>query len=226
MRARVAGLLYLAVCILGPIRLAYIPSALFVSGNAAATAHNIASHEGLLRVGILSDLAVATIEIFLVITLYRLLSDVNALWAATMFVLGLMDVPIYFMNTLNDFGALLFAQGSDFVSVFEQPQRDAITMLFLTFHRYGTTINDVFFGLWLIPLSMLVYRSGFLPRVLGVWLALNGLAYLAESISGLMFAQHAASVANIIVPLQLGEVAFALWLLVVGVRQKPIAATA
>src|SRR5579883_425606 len=219
-RARVSGLLYLAVCVLGPVRLAYIPSVLFVAANAAATARNIAAHEGLMRIGIFCDLAVSTTEIFLVLALYRLLRDVNAWLATVMVVLGLMDVPIYFMNTANDFGAILFARGSDFVAAFEQAQRDAMTMLFLSFHQYGTLINDVFFGLWLVPLGMLVYRSRFLPRALGVWLVLNGFAYLAENIAGLFFRQYAPLVAHIIIPLQLGEVVFALWLLVIGAKPK------
>ena len=220
MRARIAGLLYLAVCVLGPVRLGYIPSVLFVSGNAALTAHSIATHEALLRIGIFCDLVTATVEIFLVLVLYSLLRGVNRQWAILMLVLGLMDVPLYFMNTLNDVGAMLFARGGDFLAPFDQAQREAMTSLFLTLHQYGTTINDVFWGLWLLPLGVLVYRSAFLPRILGAWLMLNGLAYLAESVSGILLPQYAATVDRVVSPLELGEVAFALWLLVIGAKPR------
>ncbi|MEO9263489.1 MAG: DUF4386 domain-containing protein [Candidatus Baltobacteraceae bacterium] len=218
MRARIAGLLYLVVCIVGPVRLIYIPSVLFVAGSAPATAHNIAAHVGLMWTGIFCDLVTATTEVFLVLALYRLLGDVNRNWAITMLVLGLLDIPIYFMNTLNDVGAVLFARGAGFLSAFEQPQRDAMSMLFVTFHHYGVVINEVFWGLWLLPLGMLTYRSTFLPRILGVWLIFNGFAYLAQSVSGILFPQYNALVENITFPNQLGEVAFVLWLISMGAR--------
>lgn len=120
--ARIAGLLYLGVVLLGPVRLIYIPSVLFVAGNAAATAQNIAAHEHLFRFGIYADLFTATIEIFVVLALYRLLNGVDRTVATIMVILGLADVPIYFINTLNDFGARLFARGADSLAAVRHPR--------------------------------------------------------------------------------------------------------
>ncbi len=223
--ARIAGLFYLAVALLGPIRLIYIPSVLFATGNASATAHNIASHEHLFRVGIYADLLCATMEIFLLLALYRLLNGVDRTLATIMVVLGIADVPIYFVNTLNDFAALLFARGTDLVSAFGQPQRDAMVMVYLNLHHYGAVVNEVFWGLWLLPFGLLVYKSGFLPRILGVWLILNGVAYLAENLTGVLLPQFAGIVGNIAFPLQLGEVAIMLWLIVMGAKDRSAVAT-
>lgn len=145
-KARVAGLLYLAVTIVGAFSLMYIPGLIYVPGDAAATAHNIASHEALFRTNIFLEIWGATLEIFLVLALYRLLAVVNRSLAIVMLVLGLMDVPIFFVNSLNDVGALLFARGADFLSAFAEPQGEAMVMLFLRLHHYGEVVNEVFWG--------------------------------------------------------------------------------
>ncbi|HME80732.1 MAG TPA: DUF4386 domain-containing protein [Candidatus Eremiobacteraceae bacterium] len=220
--ARIAGLLYLAVVLLGPVRLKYIPSVLFVTGDAAATAHNIASHEHLFRIGIYTDLLSATMEIFVMLALYRLLNGVDRTLATTMVILGIADVPIYFVNTLNDFGALLFARGGDFLSAFGQTQQYAMVMQYLNLHDYGVVVNEVFWGLWLLPFGILVYKSGFLPRILGVWLVLNGFAYLAQNFAGVLLPRYADAVGNVAFPFQLGEVAIVIWLIVMGAKERPV----
>ena len=155
--ARVAGLLYLTL-MTAPLRLIYIPNKLFVHGNATATAGNIAAHETLFRLGILSDLFTATMSIFLTLALYRLFKDVDKFLAWLVVILGaLMVTPIYFLNTLNDAAALLLVRGADFLSAFDTPQRDALAMLFLRLHGHGVVVNEVFWGLWLFPFGLLVY---------------------------------------------------------------------
>src|SRR5215470_11720054 len=140
--ARVAGFLYVLLGIVGPLRLIYIPNKLIVSGNATATANNIATHEMLFRFGIVSDLVGATIVIFVTLALYRLLKGVNQNLAVLMVILGsLMVTPIYFINTINDAAALLLVRGGDFLSVFDKPQREALAMLFLRLHHAGIVAN-------------------------------------------------------------------------------------
>jgi hypothetical protein len=218
--ARVAGLLYLLLTLVGPFRLIYIPNTLFVDGNAAATASNIASHAWLFRLGIAGDVFTGAISLFLTVALYRLFKDVNKHLALLMLVLGLMDTPLYFFNVLNDSAALILVQGADLLSAFDQPQRDALTMLFLRMHGQAIVAAQVFWGLWLFPLAMLVIRSGFIPRFLGVWLIINGFAYLALSFTGLLFPSHQDAVAQIAFPCQLGEIAFMLWILIMGARPR------
>ena len=223
---RVAGFLYLLL-LAAPLRLVYIPSKLIVTGNATATANNIAAHELLFRFGIVADLFTGVMALFLTLALYRLLKGVDQGLAVLMVILGsLMVTPIYFLNTLNDAAALLLVRGADFLSVFEKPQRDALAMLFLRLQHHGVRVNEIFWGLWLIPFGILVFRSRFLPRILGVWLILNSLPYLATSVTGLLSPQYEATVWNIGFPLTLGELAIMLWLLIKGAKPQPLAAPA
>ena len=224
--ARIAGLLYLTL-LTAPLRLVYIPNELFVEGNPGATANNIAAHQTLFRLGILSDLFTATMAIFLTLALYRLFKDVDKGLARLVVILGaLMVTPIYFVNTINDAAALMLARGEDFLSVFSKPQRDALVMVFLHMHGQGIRANEVFWGLWLFPFGLLVYKSGFLPRILGVWLMLNCFAYLALSVTGIMWPKYEDKIYQSLFPVMLGELAIMLWLIIMGAKQRRPVATA
>jgi hypothetical protein len=166
---RIAGFLYLLLVVAAPVRLIYIPSKLFVHGSAAATANNIAAHELLFRLGIVTDLFCGTILIFLVLALYRLLKGVDQNQAVLMVIIGgVMPATIDFLNVLNDAAALMLVRGVDFLSAFEKPQRDALAILFLRLHHDEVVAAEILWGLWLFPLAILVYKSRFLPRFLGV----------------------------------------------------------
>ena len=213
---RVAGFLYLLLVLAAPLRLIYIPAKLFVHENATVTANNITAHELLFRLGIVSDLFCGTILIFLVLALYRLFKGVDQNLA----------VLVVFFNVLNDAAALVLVRGADFLLVFEKPQRDALAMLFLRLHRQEIVAAEILWGLWLFPLAILVYRSCFLPRFLGIWLIINGFAYLAMSFTGLLLPQYEHAVSNIAFPAQLGEIAIMLWLLIVGAKPSAPAVAA
>jgi len=224
---RAAGFLYLLLVIFAPVRLIYIPGKLFVTGNATATANNIATHETLFRLGIVSDLFCGTILIFLVLALYRLFKGVDQNLAVLMVIVGgVLPAAIDFFNVLNDAAALVLVRGADFLSVFEKPQRDALAMLFVRLHHHEIVAAEILWGLWLFPLALLVYRSHFLPRFLGVWLIINGFAYLILSFTGLLLPQYEEMVSNIAFPAQLGEVALMLWLLIKGAKPQPLDAAA
>ncbi len=156
-----------------PFSLIYVPGKLIVKGNAAATADNILAHETMFRLSILADLVSQVIFICLAIALYRLLRDVSRPWAWLMVGFVFVSASVCFLNVLNDIAALILFQGADFLSVFDKPQRDALGMLFLRLHSYGIFIAEMFWGLWLFPFGLLVFRSGFLPRFIGVWLMIN-----------------------------------------------------
>jgi hypothetical protein len=223
---RVAGFLYLLLVLFAPFRLIYIPSTQIVRGDATATANNIAAHELLFRLGIVSDLFCGTILIFLVLALYRLLKGVDQNLAVLMVILGgLLPATIDFLNVLNDAATLVLVRGADFLSVFEKPQRDALAMLFLRLHHQEIVAAEILWGLWLFPLAILVYRSRFLPRFLGVWLIINGFAYLTMSFTGLLLPQYEDMVSNIAFPALLGEMAFMLWLVIKGAKPQPLAAS-
>ena len=219
--ARVVGLLYLLL-MTAPLRLIYIPTKLIVSGNPAATANNIVAHETLFRLGIASDLFTGTMAIFLMLALYRLFKGVDQDLARLVVILGsLMVTPIYFVNTLNDIAALTLVRGADFLSAFEKPQREALAMLFLRLHHSGVVVNEVFWGLWLLPFGLLVYRSRFVPRILGVWLVINCFAYLVISFTGVLLPHYEQRVSQWVFPAMLGELAVVLWLLIKGAKERP-----
>jgi hypothetical protein len=127
---------------------------------------------------------------------------------------------------VTDAAALLFARGSGYLSVFDKPQRDAFARLFLDLHHQLDLTNFMFAGLWLFPFGLLVYRSRFLPRFLGVWLTLAGFAWVAFSLTGFLFPAHADKAFSITQPIAMGEVATMLWLVIMGAKEKPLAATA
>lgn len=224
---RVAGFLYLLLVLAGPVRLIYIPSKLFVHGNAAATASNIAAHEWLFRLGIVADLFCAVILIFLALALYRLLKGVDQNLAVLIVILGgVMPALIDFVSVVSDAAALMVVRGADFLSVFDKPQRDALAMLFLRLRDHQNTAAEILWGLWLLPLAILVYRSRFLPRFLGVWLAINGFAYVILSLTGELLPQYQNKVFLYSQPALFAEVAFMLWLVIKGARPPAPAAAA
>jgi len=224
--ARVAGLLYILASVVGLVRLLYIPKVLLVYGNATATANNVAAHESLFRLGIVSGLVASVLWLFVPLALYRLLKEVNQTLAVLMVILGsLMQVPLFFVNTVTDAAALLLARGGGYLSVFDKPQRDASARLFLDLHHQLDLASLVFAGLWLFPFGLLVYKSRFLPRFLGVWLMIACFAWLAFSFTGLLFPAYGDKAFSITQPIALGEVATMLWLVVMGAREKRLAAT-
>jgi len=216
---RVAGFLYLLLVLAGPVRLIYIPSKLFVHGNATATANNIAAHELLFRLGIVSDLFCGTILIFLLLALYRLFKGVDQNLAVLMVILGgVMPALIDFVGVVSDAATLMVVRGADFLSVFDKPQQDALAMVFLRLRDHQNTAAEILWGLWLFPLAILVYRSRFLPRFLGVWLTINGFAYVILSFTGELLPQYQDKVFTISQPALFAEVAFMLWLVIKGAK--------
>jgi hypothetical protein len=220
--ARIAGFLYLLLAIPGPFSLMYVPGKLIVSGNAAATAGNIMEHEMLFRLGILGILLSGITFVLLAMSLYRLFSGVNKTHASLLVVLVAISVAISYLVELNQLGALLLLRGGDFLAVFDQPQREALAFLFIKLHGQGITINEMFWGLWLFPFGWLVMKSGFLPRILGAWLIVNGVAYVAMSCTALLFPQYGNLAYRIATPILFGEMAIMLWLLIKGVKVEPL----
>jgi hypothetical protein len=225
-QARTAGWLYLLLVIPGPFVLIYLPTKLIVRGDAAATAANLLAHETLFRFGMVADVAGSVFFVVLAFALYHLLSRVDPTQAAFMVALVMVSSAIACVNVLPNAAALALARGGESLTVLDQTQREALAMLFLRLHSIGDTVNETFWGLWLVPFGMLVYRSGFLPRFLGAWLVVNGAAYVALSGIGLMRPGLSGKAFLYAQPLLFGELAVMLWLIIKGAKQKPLAATA
>src|SRR6266852_129375 len=224
--ARIAGAIYLSTAVTAPFSLIYLPRTLIVRGDATATASNILGHETLFRLGIVADLITSVIFLLLAMVLYRLLSGVNKTHASLMVALVLVSVAVGFVNVLNNIAALTLFRGADFLAVFDKRQLDAMAMLFLRLHGQGLVINEIFWGLWLFPFGVLVMRSGFLPRILGVWLIVNCFAYLALSFTGLLLPQYYDVAFRIAFPPLVAEIAIVLWLLIKGAKVQPLEARA
>lgn len=223
---RFAGLLYVLASIAGFFAMGYVPGKLIVHGNAVATASNIAASETLFRLGIAGELIGYAGFIFVALALYDLLKGVNRRHASLMVGLIVVSVPIAFANELNSIAALALVRGADFLSVIEKPQREALAMLFLNLHFHGFVVAEIFSGLWVFPLALLVYRSRFLPRFLGVWLGLAGFAWVIMSLTGILLPQYYDKVYTLTQPAVIGEIAFMLWLVIKGARPPGLAATA
>jgi hypothetical protein len=225
-KARSAGFLYLLLGLTAPIGLLYVPGRLIVFGDAAATADNLRSSGGLLRIGMASELVHQIIVIFLVLALYRLFKDVSETLAVQTVILGaLVSVPIMFVNVLNEIAALVLVGGADFLAVFDRPQLDALAYLFLRLHSQGITVTSIFWGLWLFPFGMLVIRSGFIPRVFGVLLMIAGSAYLASAFATLVVPETAPLVNTVAGPLEIAEVPIIFWLVIWGAKPPKTDAT-
>jgi hypothetical protein len=218
---RVAGFLYLLLgfSVFRPI---YVEGALIVRNSASATAHNIATHESLFRLGIVCDLLAGLSCLVVALALYRVLKRVDRSLGILMVLLGgCMPLVMDFLNSLNDIAALLLARGDGFLSAFNQPQQAALATLFLRIHEHGYVINEIFAGLWLFPFGILVFRSVFLPRLIGVALMINGCAYVTIAFTGLLAPNFVDRVTRVVSPALLGEGAIMLWLMIKGARLQP-----
>jgi len=220
---RFAGLLYVLASLVGIFALLYVPSKLIVRGNPLETARNIAASETLFRVGIVAHLIGEALFVFVALALYDLFKAVNRRSALYMLTLILLAIPIAFVNELNAIAALLLVRGSGFLTILDQAQRNALAMLFLNLRGYGFDVAGIFWGLWLFPLGLLVYRSGFLPRILGVALIANGFAFPINSLTSLVLPHYEALVSGWTRPFHFGEQLFMLWLLIMGAMPKPAA---
>jgi len=212
-RARIAGFLYLMVNLPAPFALIYLPSRLIVRGDAAATAANIMASESLFRLAIVGFLFTLTASIFLVLALYQLLKVVNKNMASLMVIFMLVSIPIGMLNELNNLAILLLLSGADYLKVFTTEQLQALVYLFLRLHNQGFNIAQIFWGLWLFPMGYLVFKSGFLPRILGILLMIACFGYVIQS-----FAAFLGYNLSIIFFTGWGELFLLLWLLIKGVN--------
>jgi hypothetical protein len=194
----------------------YVPRKVIVHGNAAATASNILAHETLFRFGIAGEIIGQAGFIFVALALYDLLKGVSRRYASMMVMLIVMSVPIAFVNELNSIATLVLVRGADFLSVLDKTQREALAMLFIKLHGQGFVVAEMFWGLWLFPLGLLVYRSRFLPRFLGVWLGLAGVAWVLLNLTGILLPEYQDKVDTYSQPAMIGEIVFMLWLLIMG----------
>jgi len=223
--ARIAGSLYLVVALFGGFAELVVRDGIVEAGNAAATAENIRGSATLFRLGFASDLVQATFFLFTAMALYLLLRHVNELVARAMVVFVAVSVAIICLNLLNQFVALQVATDSVSAAALGPAGSDVLVGLFADMHAGGYLIAQIFFGLWLLPLGYLVYRSGSFPKVLGVLLAIGCFGYLIDTFATFLAPGVAGRIEWIVVaPAAVGELWFVAYLLVKGVRvpERPV----
>ena len=202
---RALRILYPIWMAFGIFGIIYVPSALIVVGNATETAAKILSNEFLFRAGIAGNLITQLIFIFAVLLLYKLFESVSKNHSLLMAVLALVSVPITMLNELNNAAALL---------LLHDPQQ---MMLFLNLHSQGVIIASIFWGLWLFPLSYLIYKSGYFPKIIGTAVIIGGFGYTLGSFSALL-APSSKTILSLFEFMTFGEVVFLLWLVVRGAK--------
>jgi hypothetical protein len=223
--ARVAGLWYLGFS-LGPFYLLYVPSQTVVQNDAAATAARVLSHETLYRWGMCAEALGAVIFVGLSLALYRLFEDVDRHRARQLVALVLVSSALGLVNVAFSAAALLVFRGGDAFAAFDAHTREAIGMLLIRIHGQANGVNQTFWGLWLLPFGSLVVRSRFLPRWLGYWLLLDGIAWVVVGMTWFLAPDHADALFRYFQPIFFAELAAMLWLLIVGARERPPVASA
>ena len=213
--ARTTGFLYMLLIPLGVFAMIYVPNTLFVAGDIAATVSNIMANQTLFRVSIMSALITQVVQIFVVLYLYKILKPVNKNHAVLMVVFILVAVPIAMLNELNHFAVLLLLNGTDYLTFFTSDQIQSLVALFLDLRQTGIFIAQIFWGLWLFPMGYLVYKSGFLPKIIGALLIVAVFGYLADSFVFFFIPDFGITFSEFTF---LGELLITFWLLIKGVN--------
>jgi len=209
---RVAGFFYLVLVIVGVFGLLYVPSQIIVQDDATATVNNILANETLFRMGIVSALLTQVIFIFLALSLYKVLSIIDRTQAVLMVVLALIGVPIAMLNELNPIAALMVLKNPELSAL--APETAA--MFFLDLQQNGIQIASIFWGLWLLPFGYLIFRSDFLPKILGILLLLDGTAYVLDFFTSFLAPEFGIVFTEYI----FGELLIMLWLVIRGVNSE------
>jgi hypothetical protein len=227
-KARIAGLLYLLLVISGFTYLVYIPSELIDLKNATKTIENIRSSELLFRLGIVTAISSSFIFMFLALALYNLLKKVNKVSTKFMVLFVIISVTISFVNILNKFSVLTLINNLEYAQKLGKTEFQTQIMLYLENYNNGIEISQIFWGLWLLPFGYLVYKSGFLPKILGVFLMAGCFGYLITFFGGFLHSDFNKTIISDIVgfPAPIGEIGICLWLLIMGTnelnfRKKP-----
>lgn len=216
--ARLAGLLYLVMAGLMVIGYMVVPGMFTVPGDAAATARKIIDGTQMYRVGVLSALVSQFLFIVVVLTLYDLFKDVDRRHARLMVAWVCAGVAVEIVNLAYRMAPLILLSGADFLSVFNQPQLDALALGSI---RLGNTLGQLvsaIWGLWLFPFGILAIRSGFFPRILGFLLFAAGLSWVVTCLTSLVFPAHRGLVTQFMMPLHFGELGIVFWMLIMGAK--------
>jgi hypothetical protein len=217
--ARTAGILYLLVGIFGGFSEGFIDPKVYVAGNALATAGNVVANPELVRMGVVAHLLDGTFFVFTAMILYNLLNHVYKNIARSMLILVVLATGIICLNAVFQFEALRVATDNSYVTAWGVAGSNAMVLLLLDAQHYGTLIAQIFFGLWLIPLGYLAYKSALFPKWLGIVLIIGGICYLIDLFSAFLFPDFDQKIhAVVVIPSAIAEISTVLYLLIIGVK--------
>jgi hypothetical protein len=215
--ARIAGGLFLLMVVFGLGSEIFFRQTIFNVKDAAAAASQIASNDFLYRAGIVSDMLMSLCYLFTALALYKLLSSVNKNMAAAMVVFAAAGCVLLLFNVLFEIAPLYILNGNDFMNTFNVSQRQSLAMLFYNLYQHGYMIGQIFFSLWVLPLGILIYKSGFIPKLLGI-------LFIIETAFGLSavavhFLMPSATLETLLsIPMMIAEFSFMFYLLIRGVN--------
>jgi len=216
--ARIAGFLYLIYIVITIFADVLGRSKVIVFGDAATTARNIMASKWPFTFSFVSDLVSIVFFLLAAWALYVLLKSVNKDLALLFLLLNLGGVAVYSTSLLNQLAAVMLLSGADYLKVFPTDQLQSLAMFFLNLHHNGYWIAQIFFGVWLLPLGYLVYKSGFLPRILGIVMMIHFVGWTMTSILFFLFPGFTA-ITYVTYPLGfISEFGLTLWLLIMGVK--------
>lgn len=216
---RMAGVLYLITIIMGVFAEAFVRGALIVRGDASATAANILAHDSLYRFGLAADLIMIACYIAVTFLFYALFKPVSRSLSLLAAFFSIVGLAVLAANSLTHLAPLILLGGAHYLSVFDQTQLQALALLSLKMHAWGYNIADVFCGgSYCLMIGYLIFKSGFLPRVLGLLMVIGGLSYMIDSFANLLSPTLAARLPELTVLAGVAELALSLWLIVMSVN--------
>jgi hypothetical protein len=220
--ARIAGGLYLIVVLTGIFSLMYVPSKISNWENPSLMIDNIVANEMLFRMGIVVGIFGYIFFLLLPLALYRLLSSVSKTPAVLMVAFASVSVPISLVNMLNKFSVLTLLSKANYLSGVDVALLHTQVIIHLDYYHNGNQLASIFWGLWLFPLGYLVFKSGFLPKAIGVLLMIGCFGYVFNFLGDFLFAGYNQTGIGrfITLPASLGELGICLWLLIFGVKQS------
>jgi hypothetical protein len=219
-QARRAGLLYLVMAAVMTFAFMYVPSTFVVSGDVAATAQNITARGTLYRVGILAALLSHILFVFVVLSLYHLFRDVDRKLALLILALVCAGAAAELANIANRAAPLVLLGEATFLEPFTAAHREALAYTFLRLNSSLGQLLMSIWGLWLIPFGMLVIKSGWFPRILGVLLFIAGGVYMISCVARLVFPAFYSVISPFLLPLAMGELGIVLWMSIMGARER------
>lgn len=217
LKARMAGALYLLTIVAGVFAELFVRGAVVVRDDPAATAANILAREPLYRLGLVADLVMLTCYVAVTLLLYDLFKPVGRSISLLAAFFSLTGIAVLAANSLNHLAPLVFLRGGHYLSAFEPAQLQALALMSLRMHARGYTVGGVFFGTYMLLLGHLIYRSGLLPRILGVLMAVGGLGFLSNSLATILLPALMARLPDTGMLGGIAELALCLWLMAKGV---------